>query len=145
MKPEVPIGTEELREGLHELLLDEVRSMEANLAPVAQRRPRMQSVRRHYARARAVADLLDVIDWTAGDGSSSCRLDVQRHGWAAATALQRVIARQYFAAWIQADRDEPEAAGEAEAQRRRAERHLALIQEVCREHEIEVAVPRGAS
>lgn len=136
------VSTEGLRLGLLDVLLDSVRTIEAALAPGGSEPQRLHTARRHYARARAVGDLLGAIDWTPNDALLTYRLDVEADGWAAATALERVIARQQYAAWSEAERDEPENAGEAESRRLQAEDDLAEIQAACRKAGISITAPK---
>lgn len=136
------VKTEGLRQGLLDVLLDGVKAVEVALAPIGEERPRMHSARRHYLRVRAIGDLLGEVGWTQSSPASSHDLDVRKHGWAATTALERLIARQHFAAWTYAEQEEAESAGEADAARLQAEDDLALIQSACREAKFTIAEPR---
>lgn len=140
MATEITVETLLLRRGLLDVLLDGVKTVEAALSPVDQEQPRVHSARRHYARVRAIGELLEAIEWTP-PGVTPYRLDIQTHGWAAITALERVIAREHFAAWEQAEIDEAEGAGDASGSRLQAEHDLALIQAACRQAKLTITSP----
>jgi hypothetical protein len=130
-----------LREGLLDVLRDAVESFAEALAPCVQAPPRVHAARRHYTQVLAIGDLLDAVDWTVNDAPRPYEVDIERHAWAATAALERVIARQYFAAWSQVEQGEVEGVGEASSVRQRAEEDLARIQLACRRANIAIVKP----
>jgi hypothetical protein len=137
----VSVDTGLLREGLLDVLRDVVESLGEALTPGVQAPPRVHAARRRYERMLAIGDLLDAINWTANDSPRPYEVDIERHVWATAAALERVIARQHFVAWSHAEQGEAEGVGEASSARQRAEEDLARIQLACRRANIAIVKP----
>lgn len=137
----VEVEKARLCRGLIDVFTDATKVVESTLLPIDDTLPpRVHRARRQYAKVTAIGDLLDEIEWesTSTDGYE---LDVETHGWAAVTALERVVARAHFTAWELAENEDAEGSGEASYIRHSAEQELARIQQACREAKIEIEAP----
>jgi hypothetical protein len=142
MPPVVPVDTALLFQGLRDVFQDAVKAIDDALAPDDQETARLDVARQQYARVEAFGKLLGAIDWAAGDPTQPFALDVETHGWAAITALERLIERQRFAAWQFAEAEDAEASGEASGLRLEAEQDLARIRSACRDGEVTIVAPK---
>lgn len=139
--PVVVVATAQMRSGLLDVLADLAGGLHDALLPVSAEQ-NVRSARAHYVKARAMGELLDDIGWTPGEIAPPHRLDLAVHGWAAVTALQRVIAREYFSTWQHAELQEMEASGRAGGFRDDAEHELRLIQGACERAQFTITPPK---
>lgn len=142
MPPVALVDTALLFQGLSDVFRDAIKSIDNAMAPEDQETARLDVARQQYARVEAFGKLLAAIDWAAGDPIQPVALDLQTHGWAAITALERLIERQRFAAWQHAEADEAEASGEASGIRLQAEQDLARIRDTCKAGDVTILAPK---
>lgn len=140
MPPVVILATARLRHGLLDLLADVANELHEALLPLSGALD-VTPAQTHYVKVRAIGDLLDEIGWVLDEIAPPFTLDIPTHGWAATTALQRVIAREYFSTWRYAAVDEPEESGQAAGFRRDAERELGLIHAACDQAKVTITAP----
>lgn len=143
MPPVVLVDTALLFQGLSDVFRDAIKSIDNAMAPDDQETARLDVARQQYARVEAFGKLLGAIDWAAGDPMQPFALDVEAYGWAAITALERLVERQGFAAWRFAEGDEAEASGEANYIRLQAQQDLVRIRDACRDGDVTILAPKS--
>lgn len=140
MAPIVTLATSCLRDGLLDVLTDFAGGLHAALLPSTEGSD-VHSAQLRYVKAKAIGDLLDAVGWAPDELTPLYRLDIAVHGWAATTALKRVVSRESLSTWQHAAFEDPEASGSAGARRLAAEHELSLIQQTCEQAKISIAPP----